>query len=262
MKIIISPAKRMSNDIAYLKPTSLPYYIQEAKVLVNILKQKKVNELQSILKCNTAIAEESYQNYQQMRLNKNGVPAILAYQGIQYQYMAASIFTEEQFAYVQDHVVILSALYGALRPLDSVVPYRLELENAFRVADNKNLYAFWQDKPYRLVSKTEDVMVDLASVQYSKLIKKYIQKKQRLIQCRFMEEEDGTLKEKGVYVKMVRGAMVRYLAEEKIASLAKLKDFHELGYQFDSMLSDEEHFIFIRNKGGRMNQSQSFKRQY
>lgn len=246
MKIIISPAKRMKDDIAYLLPQSKPVYLRESRQLLKLMKQMDVKQIKRMLQCSDKIAKDSYEAYHHMKLSSIGVPAILAYDGIQYKYMAPHIFSEEQFSYVQNHVFILSGFYGVLRALDGVIPYRLELDNSFFSDQFNNLYTFWKDKPYQFISKDCDVILDLASVQYGKIIKRYIKEGQHYVKCSFMEICDNGYKEKGVYVKMARGAMVRYLAENNVTTLDQVKQFHELGYQYQNELSDENHYVFTR----------------
>lgn len=246
MKIIISPAKRMKDYIAYLLPQSKPVYLKESRQLLKLMKQMDVKQIKRMLQCSDKIAEESYDTYHHMKLSSIGVPAILAYDGIQYKYMAPHIFSEEQFSYVQNHVFILSGFYGVLRALDGVIPYRLELDNSFSSDQFNNLYTFWKDKPYQFISKDCDVILDLASVQYGKIIKRYIKSGQHYVKCSFMETCKDGFKEKGVYVKMARGAMLRYLAENNVTTLDQVKQFHELGYQYQNELSDENHYVFTR----------------
>ena len=246
MMICIAPAKRMRNDIAYLDAQGTPKLLKETKQLAKIMQQQDVSALRHILSCSERIAQEAYQIFQTMQLTQNVVPALLAYDGIQYTYMAPDIFSDEQFAYVQKHLRILSGFYGVLKPLDGVVPYRLEINSLLRTDTFCNLYAFWQDKLYRELIQESSVIVDLASAQYSRCITRYKRDAIRYVKCRFMEETKDTLKEKGVYVKMARGEMVRYMAEHQITDIEDIKQFQGLGYRFQETLSSSEEFIFTR----------------
>lgn len=248
MKIIISPAKRMHQDIAYLRANQLPIYIKEAQVLVDFMRTRSEQEVKNILQCSDTIAQNASCMYKNMNLHENVVPAILSYEGIQYTYMAPGIFLDEYFTYVEEHLRILSGLYGILRPLDGVVPYRLELNNPFKTPFCSNLYEYWDHRLYTEVCKEDSVILDLASVQYSRIIKKYMDREVRFVKCYFMENEHGTLREKGVYVKMARGEMVRYLAEQGIEDIEQVKQFQRLHYHFQADLSDEYNFVFTRIK--------------
>ncbi len=160
--------------------------------------------------------------------------------------MAPHVFDEEQLAYVQQHLRILSGFYGVLRPLDGVVPYRLELNNPFRTDFCTSLYDFWGSKLYHEVSRNQQVILDLASEQYSQIIRKYVKVPMRYVTCRFMDQNDGRWVMKGVYVKMARGEMVRYLAEKQVKELSAIKQFDRLGYRYSEEYSTESEFVFIR----------------
>lgn len=248
MKIIISPAKRMNSDAVYLDACHQPVYIKESKELLKIIKTFDCQQLKYILETNDTIALKAYNDYQKMNLNLKGIPALLSYDGIQYTSMAPHVFTDEQLAYVDEHVRILSGFYGILRPLDNVHPYRLELNHRFNYAECNSLYAFWKDKPYQMLVKDDAVILDLASVQYSKIIKKYIQPDIKMVKCYFMEETNDGYKEKGVYVKIARGEMVRYLAEQQAETLDTVKKFDRLGYCFQETLSHSDCFVFTRSQ--------------
>lgn len=246
MKIILSPAKRMNSDAVYLEARHQPVYIKESKELLKIIQTFDCERLKYILETNDTIALKAYQDFQKMNLNVKGTPALLSYNGIQYTSMAPHVFTDEELDYVDEHVRILSGFYGILRPLDGVHPYRLELNNRFNYASWHSLYAFWSDKPYQALVKDDPVILDLASVQYSKIIKKYIQPGIRMVKCYFMDETKDGYKEKGVYVKIARGEMVRYLAEKQAESLDIVKKFNRQGYCFQECLSNEDHYVFTR----------------
>ena len=147
-----------------------------------------------------------------MDLTKNLTPALLAYDGIQYTYMAPAVFEDGQFDYVQEHLRILSGFYGVVKPLDGVVPYRLEMQAKAAVSGHKNLYDFWGDSLYQEVMDESGILINLASKEYSKCIEKYLRPEDRYITCIFGELEGGRVVQKGVYAKMARGEMVRFMA--------------------------------------------------
>lgn len=248
MQIIISPAKKMRNEIDYLQYESIPVCINKTKQILEYIQTKSISDLQYILKCNQKIASEAYYNYMKMDLYANLVPALLAYDGIQYNYMAPHIFEYDDFDYATKHLRILSGFYGILKPLDGVKVYRLELNNPFKTDFCNSLYEFWQDDIYSKIVNEDNVILDLCSVQYSKLITKYLDNQVTYVKCYFMEEEHETFKEKGVYVKIARGEMVRYLIKNKINSLEKVKLFNELGYSFNKELSNENKYVFTRKE--------------
>ena len=149
-----------------------------------------------------------------MDFGRANTPALLAYDGIQYQYMAPQLFTAEQFAYVEAHLRILSGLYGVLRPFDGVTPYRLEMGARLKTSFCKSLYDFWGDGLYRaLTADGTDTLVNLASEEYAKAVRPWVSPPVRWIHVVFGELNGEKLVEKGGYVKMARGEMVRFLAE-------------------------------------------------
>ena len=140
MKIILSPAKKMIVDTDNLAPVELPVYIDKTAEVLNWMKSKSKEELKAIWKCNDKIAEQNFNRLENMDLYNRLTPAVLAYEGIAFQYMAPSVFEDMQLEYVQNHLRILSAFYGALKPMDGVTPYRLEMQAKIRIGDAKNLY--------------------------------------------------------------------------------------------------------------------------
>ena len=182
------------------------------------------------MKCSDTIAKTTYEQFQNMNLDKNCTPAILSYSGIQYQYMAPHVFTDDQMKYIQEHLYILSGFYGLLRPLDAITPYRLEMQTKCPFS----LYDFWKED---LAKQIDEPILNLASEEYAKIIRKY----KPLVDVRFIEENG---KEKGVYAKMARGAMVRYLAENEIEDIKDITSFNELDYVFDASQSTEKLYIF------------------
>lgn len=245
MKIIISPAKRMRDDIDFMEPRQLPVFLEKADRLRAYLRELSPVKLRELLCCNSEIAARNFERYQKMDLHRNTVPAVLSFDGIQYQYMAPQVFTYEYFDYIEAHLRILSGFYGLLRPMDGVVPYRLELDAKLKTPFCKNLYDYWSDSIFRELTRGEDLILNLASKQYSRIIKKYVTPGVRFVTCIFGELCDGKLLEKGVYVKMARGEMVRFMAENAVENLKDIKAFNRLGFSYHPEFSDEETFVFL-----------------
>lgn len=245
MKIIISPAKKMNMDTDTLAPESLPVFLEETEELLAWMRQLSRPEAKELWRCNDRIADQNYQRFQEMNLRKNLTPAVISYEGIQYQYMAPAVFEESQMEYIRDHLKILSGFYGVLRPFDGVVPYRLEMQA--KASEAGDLYRFWGDKLYRELKKDEETFIlNLASKEYSRCIEKYLQPGDVFLTCVFGELEDGKVKQKGTYAKMARGEMVRYLAENQVEDMEEIKNFDRLGYRFDEGLSSDREYIFLK----------------
>ena len=246
MKIILSPAKKMNIDTDTLEYQGMPIYLEQTKYILSCLKSKTYDELKTLWNCNDSIAQQNVERLQYMDLYKNLTPTILAYEGIAYQYMAPTVFENRQLEYVQEHLRILSAFYGVLKPMDGVTPYRLEMQAKASIDNYKNLYDFWGEKLY-WESKDEDgIIINLASKEYSKCIEKYLTPSDIYITCTFCEMNNGKLIQKGTYAKMARGEMVRFMAETQITDPDEIKKFNRLGYIFRENLSSDTEFIFER----------------
>ncbi len=251
MKLFIAPAKKMRLDEDFILPASKPVFLQSAKALAAYLKTLDPAKLQETLSCNAQIAALNYDRYQHMDWERNLSPAIFAYDGIQYRYMAPQVFEADYFPYIQENLRILSGLYGVLKPFDGVLPYRLEMGCKKLKPFCDSLYDFWGDSIYKELVKDGDVLINLASAEYAKCVLKYQKPQDRIITCIFAEEEGGKRIEKGVYVKMARGEMVRFLAERQADSPAVIKEFDRLDYHFSEAASDEATYVFIRRRTGK-----------
>lgn len=245
MKIIISPAKRMMyEDIISHK--QLPVFLDRAEMLMKYLKSLSYDELKKLLVCNDEIAALNYKRYANMDLRKNLTPAILSYDGIQYKYMAPQVFDDSYFDYIENHLRILSGFYGVLRPFDGITPYRLEMQARLKTDFCKNLYSFWGIDIYSAVK--DELILNLASDEYAKTVRKHIEPGIRFVDCIFGEMTDGKVREKGVYVKMARGEMVRFMAENNICDINDIKKFDRLGFSYSERLSEENKFIFLKGR--------------
>lgn len=245
MKIIISPAKKMNADTDSLNYQDLPVFLPQTEQLCHKLQEMSYDELKSLWKCNDKIAMLNVERLKQMDLRKNLTPAILSYEGIQYQYMAPGVFTDDEFAYIQKHLRILSGFYGVLRPFDGVVPYRLEMQAKLPVNEAKDLYRFWGNSLAKHLFAETDCIINLASKEYSLCISKYLSESVRFITCIFGEWKNGKIIEKGTICKMARGEMVRFLAENQIKDPEEIKRFSRLNYQYSAEHSDDDTYIFL-----------------
>ena len=213
MRIIISPAKKMRVDTDSFACGELPVFLDRTETLMNWIRGLSYKEQKKLWACSDKIAQENAERFAEMNLRKNLTPAIIAYDGIQYTYMAPSVFENSQFDYVQNNLRILSGFYGVLKPMDGVVPYRLEMQAKASIDGASNLYDFWGDSLYREVLDESGIIINLASREYSQCIEKHLSARDRFITCVFGELENGKVVQKGVYAKMARGDMVRYMAE-------------------------------------------------
>lgn len=248
MRIIISPAKKMNVDLDSLACRDLPQFLPCTERLRERLQAMSYDELKRLWRCNDQIAALNYERLQHMQLRRNLTPAVLSYEGIQYRYMAPGVFTWEELEYIQEHLRILSGFYGVLRPFDGVTPYRLEMQARLPVDGGKDLYAYWGGRLARSICAETDVLVDLASREYSRSVIPHLPAGVRVLTCVFGECRDGRIVEKGTQCKMARGEMVRYMAEHQIRETEKLKGFDRLGYRFSPERSDGERYVFLRGE--------------
>ena len=246
MRIIISPAKKMRVDTDTFACRTLPPFMEKTRILMEQIRSLSYEEQKALWGVNDKIARENAERFARMDPGKDLTPAILSYDGIQYTYMAPAVFEDGQYEYVQEHLRILSGFYGVVRPMDGVVPYRLEMQTKLSVNGCKDLYAFWGESLYREVMDESRVLINLASKEYAKCIEKYLQPQDRYITCIFGETENGKIVQKGVYAKIARGEMVRYMAVNGIEDPEDLKGFHWSRYRFREDLSSETEYIFIR----------------
>ena len=251
MKIIISPAKKMKEDTDSLVCRALPVFLSQTEEICTKLQSMSYDELKKLWKCNDQIAALNTERLQRMDLYKCLTPAILSYEGIQYQYMAPGVFSDQEFTYVQKHLRILSGFYGILRPFDGVTPYRLEMQAKLKMGAARDLYTYWGDRIARQLFAETKCIINLASKEYSMCISRYLPENVRFITCIFGEEKDGKLIEKGTMCKMARGEMVRFMAENQITRPERIKAFDRLHYRYSEELSDESTYVFMLTKEAR-----------
>ncbi|MHA3067201.1 peroxide stress protein YaaA [Lacticaseibacillus saniviri] len=247
MKIIISPAKKMKVDTDSFAVLSQPKYMAETAEIAQTLQRATYDELQALWHTNDKLTRLNQARLERLDLTHQVTPALIAYSGIQYQYMAPGVFTAAALAYVQAHLRILSGFYGILRPFDGVVPYRLEMQAKLRVGDTDNLYAYWGDKLYTALNNAGEPIINLASQEYAKTIQKYLQPSDVFIDIVFGSLVDGKVKTRATLAKMARGEMVRFMAENNVTTLDELRMFDRLNYHYQAALSSDDKLVFIDN---------------
>lgn len=249
MRFIVSPAKKMNVVDDAFGWRALPRFVDRAAELAEAVRALSYDEAKALWQCSDALAELNFERFR--TLNVRGgmlTPAVLAYEGIQYQHLAPQVMTAAQLTYVEERLRILSGFYGVLRPLDGVVPYRLEMQAKLQVGDAKNLYAYWGDALYRALAEETGIIVNLASLEYAKAIVSHAERAGcRVVTCLFgTVDARGRLVQRSTAAKAARGSMVRWCAEHGIERPDDLRTFDMLGYRFDPDRSDEGTLVFVQ----------------
>ena len=247
MRIIISPAKKMRRDEDSLPWRDLPGFLPQAEELAAALGRMEPAALRRLWRCSEAIARQNVERLADMDLRRNLTPAILAYDGIQYRYMAPNVMEQGQLDFLQAHLRILSGFYGLLRPFDGVVPYRLEMQAGLSAAGHRDLYGFWGDRLARSLREEAGWILNLASREYSRAVSPFLPAALPFRTCVFGERIGGRVVEKGTLCKMARGRMVRWLAEEGVTAPEDLRGFQELGYRYAPEESSPDGLVFLRS---------------
>lgn len=238
---------KIDNDV--FGHRQMPIFMEESQILAHYLQRLSYEELKSIWKCSDNLAKQNFNIIKKMDLYNNLTPAILSYEGLQYQYMGPGIFTNKELDYIEKHLRILSGFYGILRPFDGIVPYRLEMQAKLLDWEHKSLYEFWNDKIAKIIFSESQCIINLASKEYSKCISRYLTGNIQLINCVFGELIDEKVVEKGTLAKMARGEMIRFMAENNIENTEDIKRFNRLHYAYKVELSDDNNYVFIKMKG-------------
>ena len=245
MKIIISPAKKMKMEEC-ISPSRKPLFLDKTEEILSYLLSLSSEEKAKVWKLKGKLLLENLERLREIDLSLPGSPALFSYDGIQYTYMSPSSFTDDMLLYVEERLRIVSGFYGLLRPLDGVVPYRLEMESKININNKGDLYEFWGDTLSRELEKDENLIINLASEEYSKAIIPHLKDSVRVITPVFLEETGDSYVTKGVYAKMARGEMVRFLSENNIEDEEGIKEFSIRGYKYNPSLSSPERFAFCR----------------
>lgn len=257
MLVLLSPAKKLDYDtVALTDKYSEPDMLRDAEYLINKLKKFSTRKIGKMMQISPALAELNYQRYQNFHTPftpETAKQAILVFKGDVYLGLDAGSFDDTDFTFAQNHLRILSGLYGLLKPLDLMQPYRLEMGSHFAVtAKLKNLYLFWGEKITQAVNRDleaqgHNVLINLASNEYFKSVKaKEIRGK--IITPSFKDLKNGQYKPVFLWVKQARGMMARYIVRNRLTNVEDAKGFNMNGYHYNEEMSNGAHWVFTRDK--------------
>ena len=287
MFMLISPAKKLDFSgtlsarqnpagIDITSMVTIPEFLNEAAELIRQLRQLSASQVAQCMRISDRLAQLNWQRYQDWQISAHhgaeqpvqrlpsARPAVFAFQGDVYQGMHAAQFSAQDLIFAQHHLRILSGLYGILRPLDLILPYRLEMGCGFSCHAAKNLYVFWQERlmhdvtrwlqsqylpeettEYSGYKKAQPVLLNLASQEYARVLDD-TQLPGRTITPVFKEYRDGAYKMIGLYAKKARGLMVRFVVQHRITQVEDIQQFNWAGYAYQEDFSNQQHWVFTR----------------
>ncbi|MNF27631.1 hypothetical protein D3C84_82910 [compost metagenome] len=252
MKIVISPAKSLNFEKELPTETfSQASFLKEARQVHQVLKQKSPKELSELMAISDKLADLNWQRNQDWKTpftTKNARPAVYAFDGDVYTGLDAYSIPPSKLEGLQDKLRILSGLYGLLKPLDLIQPYRLEMGTKLPIGERKNLYEFWKETVTKALNKElkkDELFINLASNEYFSAVDVKALKVP-VITPDFKDYKDGKLKMISFFAKKARGMMVRYIIDTNAQTIDDLKGFNYDGYQFDANLSKGNHLVFTR----------------
>ena len=257
MLFLISPAKSLDYETrvpaAVLRHASEPRYLDQASQLISLMRKKTPAQVAALMELSPALAELNaarYAAWAREHTSPGAKPAVLAFDGDVYGGLAAKTLPTADLRWAQEHLVILSGLYGALRPLDLLMPYRLEMGTALSNPRGRDLYAFWGDTVVeqlnaRQADAATPVVVNLASIEYARVaLRKSL--RARVVDCVFEDWKGGDFKIISFFAKRARGLMARWAIEHRVRSVKKLEAFTAEGYALDHSASAADRLVFRR----------------
>lgn len=254
MLIVISPAKTLNMEAEV--PSNfftMPQHLEKSQKLIKALKKKSTKKLEVLMGISTQLAQLNYERFQQWHVpytQEEAKQAIFAFRGDVYTGLDIDTFTDDQLKYTQDHLRILSGLYGVLKPMDLIQAYRLEMGTPLSLGRRKNLYEFWNglitDSIKEAIhAQNDDILINLASIEYFKSIAKN-KLGANIITPVFKDLKNGQYKVISFFAKKARGLMSRFILQNKLTKIEDLKHFEDDGYFYNDKLSTEESPIFTR----------------
>lgn len=254
MLVLLSPAKRLDYDSPLkTKSYTKPRLLDSSKTLIEDLKKLSVEDIKKLMGVSDDIANLNVKRFNQYDEDfnlDNSRQAILAFNGDVYKDIQTEEYTEEDFEFAQGCLRTLSGLYGVLRPLDLMQPYRLEMHTKFKGAWGKDLYEFWGSKIGEVLKEDlneGEAILNLASQQYFKSVDPKTIERTRVITPVFKEKKNDGYKIVAIFAKIARGTMSNYIVKNRITDPEDLKNFTERGYKFSEEMSEGDEWIFVRD---------------
>lgn len=250
MLILISPAKTLDYSEPTFKESTQPDFQTDTKALISIMKKKSAKDISELMHVSENLAqlnEERFKTFQKDYTFDNSKQAVLAFKGDVYTKIEVDSYSEAEFTFAQKHLRILSGLYGLLKPLDLIQPYRLEMGIKLENKKGKNLYEFWGTKIAKAINEVTsgEPIVNLASQEYFKAVDQKMLKSP-IINIHFKEYKNKEYKVIGIYAKLARGMMTNFVIKNKLTDPEMLKTFNEDRYEFSSKMSTTTDWVFIR----------------
>ncbi len=256
MLMVISPAKTLDYDTPpVIEQSTQPRFVEHSVELIDVLRDKSPQDIAKLMSLSDKLASLNvarYGSWERESTPQNAKQALLAFKGDVYTGLNAEDFSADDFAFAQQHLRMLSGLYGLLRPLDLMQPYRLEMGTKLANARGKDLYAFWGERISQwlnedLAAQGDQVLLNLASQEYFGAVKPKALNA-RIIDTVFKDQKNGQYKIISFYAKKARGLMARYVIKERLQDPEGLKDFNLDGYRFDPASSSENQLVFLRDE--------------
>ena len=254
MIAIVSPAKSLDFETPYSGTFTTPRKLEKSAELIKVLRKKAPKEIGELMSISDKLSQLNVERYHAFERNhnlSNARPCIHAFQGDVYQGLGASSFEDTDIDFAQSHFRILSGLYGLLRPLDLIQPYRLEMGTKLGFDDHKTLYDFWSGQIAELINQDlrkqeDDILINLASQEYWKSVDRTTLKA-RVVDIEFKDLKGDQYKIISFYAKKARGLMSRYIIQHRLTNPEELKEFDLAGYFFDEEASTDNKLCFKRN---------------
>ena len=251
MKIILSPTKTMSNSNSKVDNTlsSNPVFLKEAIKINSLLKSFSKLEIQKIMKLSKNLSNQTYEDIHLWNFHDSiKSHSVHTYQGTAFKSLSPSEWNSDSIFFAQENLLILSGLYGVLKPYDVINKYRLEMGLKFQIGSATSLTNFWNDKVSKFLNKTKEneTIINLASKEYFDVIN-ISEIRSQIINCTFYERSNDKLKIIGNYVKAARGKMAKFIIENQLDDIEDLKNFNEINYKFSNDMSNQTNFVFINN---------------
>ncbi|MCB5363878.1 peroxide stress protein YaaA [Pusillimonas sp. CC-YST705] len=256
MLMLLSPAKKLDYD-SPVRTTldSQPLFVEQASALIDELRTKSPADIAKLMSLSPALAQlnvDRYQAWQPKFTKSNSRQAVLAFNGDVYEGLRAEELSDEKLQWAQQHLVILSGLYGALRPLDLIQPYRLEMGTKLSNPQGANLYSYWGASIAQYLNQRQEGdeqpwVLNLASEEYFKVVDRKVLRA-KVVQCVFQDYKNDAWKIISFYAKRARGLMARYVIDQGAQELEALKDFNAEGYAYDAKASAADKLVFRRKE--------------